>query len=77
MNKRKKTYLRVLLFMGVVYTVLLALLYVSESANDSSSIQTFGDAFWYSIVTLSTVGYGDLVPITPLGQAIGVLFFGL
>ncbi len=32
---------------------------------------TIPDAMWWAIVTLSTVGYGDLVPITPLGKFFG------
>ena len=38
--------------------------------------QTFGsipDAMWWSITTLSTTGYGDAVPITPLGRLFGAI----
>lgn len=58
----------------VVYAGLLLLLTVAESANPDSSITSFSDALWYSIVTLSTVGYGDLYPVTWPGKIIGLLF---
>ncbi len=56
------------------WLILLLLLVNAESAAEGASIQTFSDAFWYSIVTLSTVGYGDLYPVTAAGRVIGLIF---
>ncbi len=41
--------------------------------NVNPQISSIGDAVWWSIVTVTTVGYGDKVPITPLGRVIGVV----
>ena len=41
--------------------------------------QSFPDALWWAIVTLTTVGYGDISPTSPGGRLIGVvlMFFGI
>ena len=57
-----------------VYAALLAALAVSESRDPSANIRGLGDALWYSLVTLSTVGYGDLYPVSLAGRIIGFLF---
>mgnify|MGYP001033367781 CR=1 FL=1 len=74
MKAKKNLYLSVIVTLVIVYIGLLTILYCSESANDQSMIRTFGDALWYSLVTLTTVGYGDLVPVTPLGHMVGIIF---
>lgn len=55
------------------YLALLNLLTVAERSAPDASIQTFADAFWYSLVTLSTVGYGDLYPVTVPGKLLGAV----
>lgn len=48
----------------------LAILYVEQDAS-GSNIHTAGDAVWYLLVTMSTVGYGDYYPVTNAGRIIG------
>lgn len=70
----KTNFKRLALWGAAGYVVLLVLLLVVERSDPSASITTVSDAFWYSIVTLSTVGYGDLYPVTVVGRIIGFCF---
>ncbi|WP_035738879.1 potassium channel family protein [Glycomyces arizonensis] len=45
----------------------------AEQGRDAAQITTFGDALWWSVVTASTVGYGDLVPQTAAGHVIAAM----
>jgi voltage-gated potassium channel Kch len=45
--------------------------YVAEHPTNKQ-FATFGDSLWWGIVTLTTVGYGDIVPITEKGRIAGV-----
>lgn len=62
----------VLLFLGAYLALLLALVYVERGPD--AQITSLWDAFWYSAVTLTTVGYGTIVPTTTLGRILGVAF---
>lgn len=66
-------------FIGLLGAVSLTIMfgalavYIAESPYPESPIKDLWTAFWWAVVTSTTVGYGDVVPVTPLGKAIGVL----
>jgi len=37
------------------------------------NIDSLGEALWWGVQTITTVGYGDLVPVTPAGRIIGAM----
>ena len=47
--------------------------YLAEHEYPGANITNLGDAFWWAIVTITTVGYGEFFPLTLVGRVIGVL----
>jgi voltage-gated potassium channel len=58
----------------IIYFILLSLLIDFELDSTQSSITNYSQAIWYTVVTLTTVGYGDVYPVTIFGRMIGFIF---
>jgi voltage-gated potassium channel len=56
----------------VIWVCSVAVL-AAERGQPGSSIENLGDGAWWAFVTIATVGYGDMVPVTPAGRAIGIV----
>jgi len=56
----------------MIYAAALAILDV-ERHVPATHIRTFGDAIWWSITTVTTVGYGDLTPVSAAGKVVAVV----
>lgn len=74
LDPRIKRYFFWLIIVLVAFILIDYLLVIAERNSETASIHNLRDAVWYMIVTLTSVGYGDMVPTTFFGKAIGYLF---
>jgi voltage-gated potassium channel len=68
-----------ILLAGIVLSVASILVLQFEAGAPDGNIKTGGDAIWWGLVTITTVGYGDFFPVTTMGRATGifVMFAGI
>ena len=75
MNKN----LYLLIATGAIIVLGTFLMYGLESKLPNTHMKTVLDALWWCIATVTTVGYGDIVPVSGLGRVVALvyMFFGI
>ena len=68
MHSRRHELILTLILAGTAILVSSTLLYVVEGGVQPDKFGSIPRSFWWSVVTLTTVGYGDVFPVTPLGK---------
>ena len=58
----------VVLVLAVMLILASAMMYYAEHTAQPEAFASIPEAMWWSIITLTTVGYGDVSPVTPLGK---------
>lgn len=56
------------------FIILVELIVYFEKQHPDGSITSFDIGVWWGLVTLTTVGYGDVSPVSPMGKIIAVIF---
>ena len=70
---KKFELLTLLMFVATVVFISTILIYVIEARNPHTEITTLYQAFYWTIVTISTVGFGDVVPLSDEGRAVAII----
>ncbi len=56
------------MFVLILVTCMGTLMYLAEGNEPNTSFTDLGTSVYYAIVTMTTVGYGDITPVTPIGR---------
>jgi voltage-gated potassium channel len=64
---------------GLVILVGTIVMYNIESKVPNTQIKSYLDSLWWCVATVTTVGYGDIVPVSNLGRIVAIfyMFFGI
>jgi len=68
-NYKELGLLFLLLGMGAI--MFASLIFVFEKEDPNTTFKTMFDSYWWAIITMTTVGYGDVSPVTGFGKVLG------
>lgn len=69
----RDTFISTLYIFSIGLLITSCLMYFTEHSVQPDKFSSIPEAMWWSIITLTTVGYGDVSPITPFGKIIGAV----
>ncbi|MBV7434429.1 potassium channel family protein [Cardiobacteriaceae bacterium TAE3-ERU3] len=73
LRREKNAFKAVLLILIVVIIISASSMYVAEHRAQPDVFGTIYESMWWAVVSLTTVGYGDVVPVTAAGKVIGAI----
>lgn len=66
-TKQKKILMYVFLFL-ILVTLLFSVVIYRAEFEDNDKINSYWDSFYFTVISICTIGYGDIVPVTDLGR---------
>lgn len=70
---KKEQLISTLIALLIMLTVASSLMYYAEHEAQPEAFSSIPSAMWWGVATLTTVGYGDVYPVTALGRFLGTL----
>ncbi|MGB2783431.1 MAG: ion transporter [Atribacterota bacterium] len=79
LKDKKEELVLVVFIVFLLLIIFSSLMYFIEKEAQPEAFSNIPEAMWWGIITLTTVGYGDVYPITPLGKILGglIAFLGI
>lgn len=69
--KKREIFSIMIFFLVFVILFSSTIMYLVENSAQPEKFSSIPSAIWWAMMTVTTVGYGDIIPITPLGKTIG------
>lgn len=73
LEREKGSFQAVLFILSILIVMAAAGVYIVENQAQPQVYSSIPASMWWAVVTLTTVGYGDVTPITPLGKFLGAI----
>ena len=72
-HEERRSFAATLYLLAIALFLSSSMMYLAESDAQPDHFESIPQTMWWSLITLTTVGYGDVYPITPIGKFIGAL----
>ena len=69
----RRSFMAVIYLMSIAIVASSSLMYYAEADAQPEKMSSIPHAIYWSVITLTTVGYGDVYPVTPIGKVISII----